>query len=319
LRWRARLQNLHRRQWGVVWDRPDDPIVQHFTPRNSWGLRARGSLCALPHAWRARFINADNGYTDDERTVYDDGYDAGNATLFEAIEFPGVTDPDLIWRHGRFHIAQARLRPEQIVINADWEQLVCTRGDRVRLTHDAMLIGLASGRVKAIAGQVVTLDELVTIEDGKTYAVRFRHPDDAIGSFTRSVDVVATGTGETRQLTLSGESLECRGRHPLRVRRNRSRLGGLSRQGDRASAGPRRALDAGRRRAGHRVGRHRHDPGLYAEHHDPARSVRRCRRRICSIRRSSTASAPACARWCICAWTLPRRRQGLRFRGAVSR
>jgi hypothetical protein len=59
----------------------------------------------------------------DERIVYDDGYDASNATLFEGIQFPGVTDPDLIWKHGRFHIAQARLRPEKITLSVGWENL----------------------------------------------------------------------------------------------------------------------------------------------------------------------------------------------------
>jgi len=190
-------------KWGVIWDRPADSIVQHFTPRNSWGFQGQKTYAQKPHGWRVSFINEDNGYTQDERIVYDDGYDATNATLFEGMQFPGVTDPDLIWKHGRFHIAQSRLRPEKISLSVGWEHLVCTRGDRVRVTHDVLLIGLAAGRVKAVAGQVVTFDELVTIEADKTYGMQFRVPQDA-RTIDRAVDP-ATVAGDYRQLTLVGD------------------------------------------------------------------------------------------------------------------
>ncbi len=189
--------------WGVVWDRPTDPIVQHFTPRNSWGFKGDKPYVQQPHGWRVKFINAANGYTSDERIVYDDGYSSSNATLFEGIQFPGVTDPALIWKHGRFHIAQSRLRPEKITLQVGWDHLVCTRGDRVRVTHDVLLIGLAFGRVKSVAGQVVTLDETVTIAGGKTYGVQFRVPED-VRIIDRAVDpgVVA---GDYTMLTLVGD------------------------------------------------------------------------------------------------------------------
>jgi hypothetical protein len=190
-------------KWGVIWDRPDDSIVQHFTPRNSWGFQGQKPYAQKPHGWRVAFINEDNGFTQDERIVYDDGYDAGNATLFEGMQFPGVTDPELIYKHGRFHIAQSRLRPEKISLNVGWEHLVCTRGDRVRVTHDVLLTGLAAGRLKSVAGQVVTFDELVTIEADKTYGMQFRVPQDA-RIIDRAVDP-ATPPGDYRQLTLVGD------------------------------------------------------------------------------------------------------------------
>ncbi|UFS77228.1 phage tail protein [Tardiphaga sp. 37S4] len=190
-------------KWGVIWDRPNDSIVQHFTPRNSWGFQGQRAYAQQPHGWRVNFINEKNSFTADERIVYDDGYDASNATLFEGIQFPGVTDPALIWKHGRFQIAQARLRPEKITLNSGWEHLVCTRGDRVRVTHDVLLIGLASGRVKGRSGQVVTFDEVVTIEPDKTYGFQVRVPEDA-RSLQFSVDP-ATVAGEYTSLTLLGD------------------------------------------------------------------------------------------------------------------
>jgi len=191
-------------KWAVVWDRSDDGIVQHFTPRNSWGFQGERAYVTMPHAFRVGFINSENSYTRDERIVYDDGYDAGSATLFEGIEFPGVTTAALNWKHGRFHIAQTRLRPERITIQTGWDNLVCTRGDRVKVTHDVLLIGQVSGRVKAVDGQVVTLDEVVTIEAGNTYGIRFRVPQDT-RTIVRSVDLTGVPPGEYTQLTLTGD------------------------------------------------------------------------------------------------------------------
>lgn len=191
-------------KWGVIWDRPADPIMQHFTPRNSWGFQGQKSYAQQPHGWRISFINEDNGFTADERIVYDDGYSAANATLFEGLpgNLPGVTDPDLIWKHGRFQIAQARLRPENVSLNSGWENLICTRGDRVAVTHDVLLIGLASGRVNSVAGQVVTFDETVTVEAGKTYGMSFRLAG-ATSPVVRALDV--TAAGDYKSLTLVGD------------------------------------------------------------------------------------------------------------------
>lgn len=190
-------------KWGVIWDRPSDPIVDHYTPRNSWGFGGQHTYAQQPHGWRVSFVNEDNGFTVDERIVYDDGYDKTNATLFEGINFPGVTNSDLIWKHGRFQIAQARLRPEKISLSVGWENLVTTRGDRVRVTHDILLVGIATARIKSVAGQVITFDEVVTLAAGQTYGVEFRVADD-VRSFTRSVDP-ATQAGDYSSLTLVGD------------------------------------------------------------------------------------------------------------------
>lgn len=190
-------------KWSVVWDEEDTPIVQMFTPRNSWGFEAQHEFRELPHAWRVRFVNEKREWREDERIVYDDGYTAENATRFEGINFPGVTNPDLIWKHGRYHIAQLRLRPETYTFFADFEHLVCTRADRVRVAHDVMLVGLVSGRVKsANAGtQSIVVDEPVFMEGDKLYSVRFRKADGSI--VLRSV-ITAAGEATTIAFTGSG-------------------------------------------------------------------------------------------------------------------
>ena len=195
--------------YDVIWDEPDAPIVQHFTPRNSRDFSSQRAYLNPPHAFRIRFVNETAGYVQDERIVYDDGYNADGsggltaATLFESgIEFPGVTDPALIWRHGRFHIAQARLRPETYQLTTDFEWLVARRGDRVRASHDVVLWGLGAGRVKSVTAgdnDQVTLDEPVTMVADKTYSIRFRAADG-----TSILRTVITDAGDRTTLTLDG-------------------------------------------------------------------------------------------------------------------
>ncbi|WP_437871283.1 host specificity factor TipJ family phage tail protein [Methylorubrum extorquens] len=185
--------------WSVVWDAADAPIVAHFTPRNSWGFRGKRSYRRLPHAYRVKFKNEDRDWRDDEIVVYADGYSAATATLFEELEFPGQTDHALNWRHGRYHDAQIRLRPEDYFLSVDIENLVCTRGDRVRVTHMVPAWGLGSGRVVAILGDRVALDEDVTMVAGRDYCVRFRLADE-----TSIVWRVVTTPGTVSDLQLTG-------------------------------------------------------------------------------------------------------------------
>lgn len=185
-------------KWSVIWDNWTDPIVQHFTPRNSRDFKGDRIYKKMPHGLRVQFINALQGYAQDEMIVYDDGYGPGNATIFEQVEFPGVTYPNLIWRHGRYHIAQARLRPEFYSLTVDMEHLRCTRGDRVRVQHDVALIGQISGRVKSVTGFVVELDETITIVPGKQYSIRWRTAAGDSGI----LDVVNT-VGEGKSVTLA--------------------------------------------------------------------------------------------------------------------
>ena len=165
--------------WAAMADTGEQTLVQHITPRNSWGFSSEKTLYTPPHAFRIRFINEDNDYLWDERIVYDDDYTSANATLFEALEFPGVTDPELIWKFGRFHMAQAQLRPETYSVYMDFEHLVCRRGSKIRVSHDIPMWGSAWGRVKSLTideGNIthITLDETVTMETGVSYACRFR-------------------------------------------------------------------------------------------------------------------------------------------------
>ncbi len=164
-------------QYTVVRDIAQSAPVQIFTPRNSWGFRSERTFPDQIHALKARFANEAAGYVEDEATIYADGYDENNASAFETITFPGAVSFDQVWTMGRYHLAALQLRPELMTLNADVEHIVCTRGDLVRVAFDVPLWGSGWGRLKAIAGDVLTLDDPVPVESGKSYVIRIRHAD----------------------------------------------------------------------------------------------------------------------------------------------
>ena len=172
-------------KWGVAIDKAQTVPVQHFTPRNSWGFEAEKDFVDVPHGLRMRFANQDTDYQQDERIVYDDGYDESNATKFEQLDSIGIVDTDHIWKHGRFNLAQMRLRPEKWTLNTDFEYLVARRGDLILITHDTLLVGLKAGRITVVtvdgSGDCtgVTVDETLTMESGKSYGMSIRTRDDA--------------------------------------------------------------------------------------------------------------------------------------------
>jgi hypothetical protein len=190
-------------KWTVVIDRQQANPVSFITPRNSSEFKADKFFLNPPDGWRIRFPNEDQGYTFDERRVYRDGFTELNATKFESLELPGVTDPDQIYKLGRYRIAQGLNQPERWSFKQDMEYLTYKRGDRVCITHDVMLVGLKTGRIKGlvlddadITGFV--LDEEVTMEDGKTYGIAIRTLYNA-----KVTAQVVTVEGSSNSITLS--------------------------------------------------------------------------------------------------------------------
>jgi hypothetical protein len=190
-------------KWSVVVDKEQTAPVQHFTPRNSFGFEAEKGFPDQPHALRIRFPNRNKNFEQDERIVYNDGYTEANATKFESIDGLGITDPEHIWKYGRFHLAQAAARPERWTFNVDFENLVATRGDLVLVTHDVLLVGLQSGRISSLitSGGNVTgfvSDQVLTMEAGNDYGVSIRTISDAEVS-----KGIVTNAGDQTTITFS--------------------------------------------------------------------------------------------------------------------
>lgn len=179
-------------KWSVVVDEQQIVPVQHFTSRNSWNFEAEKTFINIPHGLRMRFANRDKEWRQDEIIVYDDGFTEANATEFEQLDVLGITDSDHIWKIGRYSLAQIRLRPERWTLDVDFEHIVAKRGNMVLITHDVLLVGLASGRIKAIqvdgGGNAtgITVDEVLVMEPGKDYGVSIR----TVGDVELTKDVV---------------------------------------------------------------------------------------------------------------------------------
>jgi hypothetical protein len=183
----------------IVRDVAQAAPVQLFTPRNSWGFRGRKAFPDRPHGYRVRFVDGDpNALTSttapptweiDEQVVYAEGYGSANATLFESLEFRGVTWWGHAWALARYHERVVALRPEVWELSADVENLVCTRGDRVRLAHDVLSVGLGWGRVKSWI-----------LSGGGPQVIGFVSDEELSTETTKSYSVVLRGTGTPQQV-----------------------------------------------------------------------------------------------------------------------
>jgi hypothetical protein len=176
--------------------------VQHFTPKNIQSFQEERAFVTQPHALKVQYVDPDSGWLDTERIVPDDGYTTTTATTFRRVDVEGITDSDQAYKLGRYWIASARLRPSQFVIETDFEHLDCVRGDWVKLNHDAILVGLAAGRVTGVTMSGadmtgVTVDQQCPMQAG-TYGIRFRKSD---GSSV--VKTVTTVAGYQTSLTFS--------------------------------------------------------------------------------------------------------------------
>ena len=191
-------------KWSVIIDQLQTVPRQHYTNKNSWGFKAEKAFLDVPHGFKMKFPNRDKEWQQDELIVYDDGFTAANATEFEQLDGIGITDKDHLWKHGRFHLAGIRLRPERYTFNTDFEYLIAKKGDLILISHDILLVGLAVGRIKSVITQSngdvtgLTVDEIFTMEAGKTYGVSIRTVGDI-----EIVRELVTDAGDQTSITLS--------------------------------------------------------------------------------------------------------------------
>ncbi|HXK71969.1 MAG TPA: host specificity factor TipJ family phage tail protein, partial [Clostridia bacterium] len=195
----------------VVVDRVKDNIIQHFTARNTRNFSAVKTFTQLPHAYRIVFADENSSWNTTEFLVYADGYGTGSgdtpATYIQTLDLKGITNSNLIWKQGRFHLAQQQLRPETYSIETDIDNIICTRGDRVKVQHYAPLWGLGTGRVKSVTidgsyTTAITVDEIFTTEAETDYAIRCRLADG-----TSVYSAVTCEVGEISELTFESPIL----------------------------------------------------------------------------------------------------------------
>lgn len=178
-------------KWTVVIDEPKSTIVQHFSPHNSWGFESTKVLPKFPDAIKVQYNDEEFDYQQREIIIPYAGKTVETSELFETIQLPGVTNQSLVRDHARWHMAQTKLRPEIYTLNTDLEYLVCSRGDRVKISHDVPMWGLGSGRISRIISRTqLQLDEELSLKAAQRYTIRFRSNTGA--SIVREIQYVLT-------------------------------------------------------------------------------------------------------------------------------
>ena len=146
-------------KWGVVIDRAVPRATQLLTPRNTANFRLQADKVPVPHAYRVSFPNEDTDWEEDMSIVYRTGYDLDDgrgvkrATLIEDLDLPGVTNSAQVYRLARHRLAALLHRPHLVTLDIDYAAMAVELGDRVTLTHDAVLQGQAWGRVRAVRNE----------------------------------------------------------------------------------------------------------------------------------------------------------------------
>jgi hypothetical protein len=190
-------------KWGVVIDRAQTIVMQHITARNSWGYSGSRDYVRFPDAFRVKFYDETNNGKMAERVVPWPGF-VGTPVVTESIDLPGVTDPYAVWVEARRRQYELIHRRDVHNVTMDFEGACARRGDLVVLSHDVLKRTQISARVRAVAVNAVTLDELVTMETGKTYAIRFRKLPGSEGDDLSILRNVMTVVGEQDTVYLIG-------------------------------------------------------------------------------------------------------------------
>jgi hypothetical protein len=191
-------------KWTVVIDRRRDVVHGLISPRNSYDLTGERPYVIFPDAFRVKFQDSTNDYKQAERVIPWPGF-VGAPSRTESIDIPGVCDPDNVWLEARKRQYELMYRPDIWNLMQDAEGMFAARGDMCELNHWTLNNTQRSAFVKAIRGNAIVLDDLVTMESGKSYAIRIRklaaNDVDEDQSVLRTVQTIA---GEQDALFLTG-------------------------------------------------------------------------------------------------------------------
>lgn len=185
--------NIINGKYGVLVDKLKTIPVQVFTPRNSWDFSSTRTYGKTPQALKIKFVDPAKEWGVYEEIVYNDGQDENNTTEFEELNAFACTNHEQAWRFGRYFLFSAILRQENITITVDYEHLVCTRGDFVKLQHDVMKVGGRPARVKTVSGSEITIDDTFITEIGINYGYTFRNSS---GIFTGTMTILDSDTAD---------------------------------------------------------------------------------------------------------------------------
>lgn len=187
--------------WNVVTDRPLDIVSDHLSPRNTSGFSWTRSYFEPPDGFRVSFLDETNDYKLSERVIPWPGA-SGSVDLTEALDLPGKTDPDEVWREARRRMYELIHRPDDFTVGREGIGHPVMRGDQVLVSTDLLSTVQAAARVLRVSGALVVIDDVVTMAGGKEYGLRWMSPADEIGAGNSVLRQVVTEAGPTDALQL---------------------------------------------------------------------------------------------------------------------
>lgn len=209
---RARVRRYDGK-WGVVVDQVQPLIKGHITPANSTAISVTTQRTPNANGFRCPFSDATSDYNAKTRIVPFPGLAEGDVSKPMELVLPGVTSPSQIYKEAtRAYYQMFEMKLPRWSATAGWDHMTYGAGDRV-LIDDGLLRTRVSAVVLLVSGNVVTLDQRVTMLAGHSYQIQFRHLPDA-GSESPSSPPAETVTrtvvnvpGETDTLVLSGSGV----------------------------------------------------------------------------------------------------------------
>ena len=141
----------------------------------------------LPDGFKIKFINRRLNYTEDEIFCMYDGKSADDPTCkFESLQMVWQTDPDQVWKNGRYELAKLKLRPESFTADVGIEGNLIEVGSLVSIQDDTILVGIGDGgEIKKIylnaSNTYVTgidIDGVIEVSDiNNEFAIKTVHSD----------------------------------------------------------------------------------------------------------------------------------------------
>ena len=197
---RASIQQFGSK-YAVIMDKKDVLPVQKFTFGMGNILENTFKQSYLPINDRANIIQVsyydkNDNYSRTVVEISNANYDNSVDRKIAELNLIGCVDRQQAINHANYQLKCNRYLSETVQFEAFHDSLVCKYGDIVAISHDLPQYGY-SGRIVSCNSSQIVLDNPVTFEVGKTYAVLLRNKNNEIQEIT------VTGSGTTSTLTVA--------------------------------------------------------------------------------------------------------------------
>jgi predicted phage tail protein len=165
--------------FGVVIDQAGG-ATQLFTVANivadSFKINYMGIEDRL-NAIEVTYTDKDKGYIREVLEIRTHEFTSDDQVRKASLDLSFITDREQAAKHGEYLLKNNLYLRKTISFDAEVDAIACMVGDVIKVQHDVPYWG-QGGRVVSATADTVTLDQEVTREPGKTYAILVRHQDD---------------------------------------------------------------------------------------------------------------------------------------------